>query len=68
MWLEAIGGRKYSLGLFTLILAFVLALIGKLTAEFSGIAVIVNGAFNYSNMKTTTAGLQAAAATTKEDA
>lgn len=34
------------MGMATLAMAFVLALLGKLTAEFSAIATIVNGAFN----------------------
>jgi hypothetical protein len=43
------GGRKYTLALLALCMGFVLALFGKLTPEFTGIATVVVGAFALSN-------------------
>jgi len=48
-WYEAGGGRKFVLAMASLLTAFVLALKGKLTAEFSAITVTVNMAFNAAN-------------------
>lgn len=43
------GGRKYTLSVLALCMGFVLALLGKLTPEFTGIATLVVGAFALSN-------------------
>jgi hypothetical protein len=43
------GGRKYTLALLALCMGFLLALFGKLTPEFTGIATVVVGAFAASN-------------------
>lgn len=57
-WYELAGGRKYSLAAGTLVFAFILALKGKLTAEFSAIAVTVNMAFSAANAFVTGKGTE----------
>ena len=46
------GLRKWSISMVALVLAFVLSLLGKLTAEFATIATIAVGAFAASNAYT----------------
>lgn len=43
------GWRKFSLSAAGLVFAFVLALLGKLTAEFSTIVAVVVAAYNTAN-------------------
>lgn len=57
-WFESAGGRKYSLAVGTLVFAFILALKGKLTAEFSAIAVTVNMAYSAANAFVTGKGTE----------
>lgn len=59
-WYDALGGRKFALAGATLIAAFILALKGKLTADFSAIAVTVNMAFAGANAWVTGKGTERA--------
>ena len=59
-WYDVLGGRKFALAAATLLTAFVLALMGKLTAEYSAIAVTVNMAFASANAWVTGKGAERA--------
>lgn len=75
-WFERLGGRKYSLTFAGLFFGFILALLGKLTAEFTAVIIATAGFFNGANMGVTMSATKAQAAVdvaraanpTKEDA
>lgn len=50
------GYRKWTVALLGVVLAFVLALFGKLTGDFTAVVIGVVGAFHAANAYTTGAG------------
>ena len=58
-WYEHGGGRKFLLAGGTVLMAFVLSLVGKLTGEFTTISSIAVGAFSLANASTTNTALKA---------
>lgn len=63
--------RKFLVAALTLVTAFVLGMLGKLTADFTYIASVVNGAFTAADTLITRAsigaGVPSAGRTTKKD-
>ena len=56
--IEGLGGRKFLLAQEVLVSTFLLAMLGKLTAEFAGVAAIVYGGYATSNAMVTKAALK----------
>jgi len=50
------GNRKWTVAMVGLVLAFVLALLGKLTGDFTAVVIGVVGAFHAANAYTTGSG------------
>jgi len=57
LWFEVLGGRKFTLASGTLVMGFTLALLSKLTPEFTGIAMLVNAAYATANTLVTNKAL-----------
>lgn len=57
-WFDVLGGRKFVIAGAALVFGFVLALLGKLTAEFTGVLIAVTGFFQAANTVTTTSALK----------
>jgi hypothetical protein len=61
-WFDWLGGRKFVIAETALIFGFVLALLGKLTPEFTFVLIAVCGFYSGANVLNTTAALKAGAA------
>lgn len=48
-WSEAAGGRKFIMAAGSILLAFVLALLGKLTSEFTSVLIACTGFYSAAN-------------------
>lgn len=64
-WYEVLGGRKFALASGTLGMGFILALLSKLTPEFTGIAMLVNAAYSAANTMVTNKALDAGSVNAK---
>lgn len=56
--LQSLGGRKFVLAGGSVVAAFILALCGKLTADFAGIVMTANVAFNTADAVVTRMAIQ----------
>ena len=61
-WYTFLGGRKFTLASGTLVMGFTLALLSKLTPEFTGIAMLVNAAYATANTMVTNKALDSGSA------
>jgi hypothetical protein len=60
-------GRKFIVAVLTLVAAFVLAILGKLTDDFTIVASVVNGAFTAADTLITRKSLDAGSPATGRD-